>query len=94
MNSHFYTADEEECELLKQEDAGWVYEGIAFQALVPVAGGACLPGTYPVWRLYNNRYAQLDSNHRFVASVGIYHAMMADGWLGEGVAFCSPASSE
>src|SRR5690606_14692832 len=51
VNSHFYTASEEECELLKSEDSGWVYEGIAFQALVPLAGGACPPGTNPVWRL-------------------------------------------
>lgn len=94
VNSHFYTASEEECELLKSEDSGWVYEGIAFQALVPLAGGACPPGTNPVWRLYNNRQAQQDSNHRFVASMGIYHAMVADGWIGEGVAFCSPPTSE
>lgn len=94
VNSHFYTASEEECELVKSEDSGWVYEGIAFQALVPLAGGACPPGTDPVWRLYNNRHAQQDSNHRFVASMGIYHAMVADGWIGEGVAFCSPPTSE
>ena len=91
VNSHFYTADEEECEQLKVENSGWAYEGIAFQALVPAAG-ACPPGTSPVWRLYNNRFAQKDSNHRFVASAGIYHTMMADGWDGEGVAFCSPPS--
>lgn len=94
VNSHFYTASAEECELLKQDDSGWVYEGIAFQALVPAAGGACAPGTDPIWRLYNNRHAQLDSNHRFVANLGIYHAMIADGWLGEGVAFCSPPPSD
>lgn len=93
VNSHFYTGDEEECALLQEEDHGWEYEGIAFQALVPT-GGACPAGTTPVWRLYNDRFAQSDSNHRFVASMGIYHAMMADGWLGEGVAFCSPPSSE
>jgi serine protease len=94
VNSHFYTASEAECEMLKNDDSGWVYEGIAFQALVPAAGGACPPGTDPVWRLYNNRYAQQDSNHRFITSLGIYHAMVAEGWIGEGVAFCSPPSSE
>lgn len=94
VNSHFYTAREKECALLREADHGWEYEGIAFQALVPAKGGACPPGTDPVWRLYNNRYAQQDSNHRFVASVGIYHSMVADGWIGEGVAFCSPPSSD
>lgn len=94
VNSHFYTGREKECTLLREEDHGWEYEGIAFRALMPAKGGACPPGTWPVWRLYNNRYAQQDSNHRFVASVGIYHGMLAAGWIGEGVAFCSPPSSD
>jgi serine protease len=93
VNSHFYTAGEAECELLKQNGSGWIYEGIAFQALVPT-GGACPAGTDPVWRLYNNRFEQLDSNHRFVASSETYRTMMAAGWIGEGIAFCSPPVSE
>lgn len=91
-NSHFYTGDEEECTMLQEEDHGWEYEGIAFQALIPI-GGACPAGTDPVWRLYNNRFAELDSNHRFVASSETYRTMMAAGWTGEGVAFCSPPAS-
>jgi serine protease len=71
------------------EQDSWQYEGIAFQALLPVVG-ACPAGTDPVWRLYNNRFAEMDSNHRFVASSETYRTMIADGWQGEGVAFCSP----
>jgi len=93
VNSHFYTGDEEECSKLQEEDHGWEYEGIAFQALIP-SGGACPAGTDPVWRLFNNRVAELDSNHRFVASSETYRKMMAEGWLGEGVAFCSPPTAE
>ena len=93
VNSHFYTGDEEECAILQVEDHGWEYEGIAFQALLP-ANGACPAGTDPVWRLFNNRVAEMDSNHRFVASSETYRAMMADGWVGEGVAFCSPPATE
>lgn len=92
VNSHFYTASESECEFLKDSYSGWDYEGIAFRALVPVEG-SCSSGTTPVWRLYNGRAAELDSNHRFVASVETYRAMIADGWIGEGVAFCSPPVS-
>lgn len=92
VNSHFYTGDEAECTLLQEEDHGWEYEGIAFQALVP-QDGACPAGTDSVWRLFNNRVAQLDSNHRFVASSETYRAMIAKGWLGEGVAFCSPPAT-
>jgi len=89
VNSHFYTAGTGECEMLKQPGSGWTYEGIAFRALVPTKG-SCYPGTTPVWRLYNDRFAQADSNHRFVASADTYRHMMANGWIGEGVAFCSP----
>ena len=78
--------------MLQEEDHGWTYEGIAFQALLPI-DGACSVGTTPVWRLYNDRAAQLDSNHRFVASSETYRAMIAEGWAGEGVAFCSPPES-
>ena len=89
VNSHFYTAGPNECELLKQPSSGWTYEGIAFRALVPTQG-SCYPGTTPVWRLYNDRFAQADSNHRFVTSADTYRHMIANGWIGEGVAFCSP----
>ena len=39
----------------------------------------------------NGRFAQNDSNHRFVTSVDVYRHMMANGWIGEGVVFCEPA---
>ena len=91
VNSHFYTAGINECELLKQSGSGWTYEGIAFRALVPTKG-SCYPGTTPVWRLYNDRFAQADSNHCFVVSADTYRHMIGNGWVGEGVAFCSPES--
>lgn len=89
VNSHFYTASSAECDGLRQAGTGWTYEGIAFRALVPERT-SCPGGTIPVWRLFNNRAAQQDSNHRFVASSETYRSMIADGWVGEGVAFCSP----
>ncbi len=88
-NSHFYVVDGEECAQLKTEDSGWTYEGIGFRALMATAG-SCPPGTDPVWRLYNNRAAQNDSNHRFTTSTASYQSMIAQGWIGEGAAFCSP----
>ena len=91
VNSHFYTAGPSECEMLKQPSSGWTYEGIAFRALVPTKG-SCYPGTTPVWRLYNDRAAQSDSNHRFIPSADTYRHMIANGWIGEGAAFCSPES--
>lgn len=91
VNSHFYTGDPEECDSLKDEASGWVYEGIAFQALLPTAG-VCPTRTQPVYRLYNGRADELDSNHRFVTSAEMYRALVADGWIGEGIAFCEAPS--
>ncbi len=88
-NSHFYAVEGAECEQLKREDSGWAYEGIAFRTLTASAG-SCPAGTDPIWRLYNNRAAANDSNHRFTASTTDYRSMIAAGWIGEGAVFCSP----
>jgi hypothetical protein len=101
-NSHFYTADPGECQYLKsleqkqradanakgQPFPGWQFEAIAFYAVAP-QGGACPSGTTPVYRAYNNRAAENDSNHRFTASERMRQAMR-QSWVDEGVAFCSP----
>jgi hypothetical protein len=97
-NSHFYTGDANECAQLRQMEVGgraqagaflgWGYEGIAFYALVP-QNGQCPPSTTPVWRAYNKRAAQRDSNHRFTVDPAV-RASMA-GWADEGAAFCSPS---
>lgn len=87
-NSHFYTANPVECEAVKT-DRSWMYEGIAFAIGVPVAG-ACAADKIPVYRSYNGRWQQNDSNHRYSADAGVYARMAALGWLGEGVVFCAP----
>lgn len=102
-NSHFFTASRQECDYLKaleqqqRADAtargtaflGWGYEGIAFWAIAPV-NGQCAAGTTPVYRVYNDRAAQNDSNHRFMADPAQYQAMTA-GWSDEGAQLCSPS---
>jgi hypothetical protein len=101
-NSHFYTGKPDECQMLKaleqkeksaqpkgQAYEGWQYEGIAFYALVP-ADGSCPNGTTPVYRHYNNRSAQNDSNHRFTVTPQM-RFVMSQSWIDEGAAFCSPA---
>lgn len=86
-NSHFYTVDPQECDAVKL-DSGWVYEGIVFYAVPPV-NNQC-PSTYTtVKRLYNNRYAQNDSNHRYTVADRDFNAMAAAGWSAEGAVFCS-----
>lgn len=101
-NSHFFTASEGECRFLRDLEAQrraeaqakgttfteWAYEGIAFYALVPT-DGACPAGSDPVYRAYNGRAEQRDSNHRFTVDATLRSAM-AWSWTDEGVAFCSP----
>ena len=98
-NSHFYTANAFECESVKAS-AGWLYEMSAFSVSLPIQG-ACEPGhdattvlapdkLRPVYRVYNNRYSSNDSNHRYTTDIGIYQAMIDQGWVGEGAVFCVP----
>ena len=87
-NSHFYTAFADECAGLKSPSSGWVYEGLSFRIQLP-AGSTCGAGTIPVYRLYNNRFAFNDSNHRFTSRFPEIALLEAQGWHYEGVAFCA-----
>jgi hypothetical protein len=101
-NSHFYAGDPGECSGLRDLEArqraeaaaqsrqftGWQYEGIAFYSVAPVAG-ACPAGMDTIYRAYNNRWMQDDSNHRFTVDP-VMRAAMLVSWVDEGAAFCSP----
>jgi hypothetical protein len=91
-HSHFFTIDPAEAEVLKQPGSGWNFEGYAFNAFAPV-DGAC-PSGEAVYRLYNNRFAFNDSNHRFVTSQDERVRMLAKGWVDEGVKFCVTGGAE
>lgn len=98
-NSHFFTSDSAECSAVKS-DAGWTLESpAAFAVFSPATrlkpGGPdnaieryCVRGQ-AVYRVYNNRFAQNDSNHRYVSDPALYDAMKAKGWSGEGVMMCA-----
>ncbi|HUR56203.1 MAG TPA: hypothetical protein VM029_00735, partial [Opitutaceae bacterium] len=88
-NSHFFTANPEECAFLRDNDTGWIFEKRDFAVALPV-NGACSGGRTPIHRLYNNRFAQNDSNHRFVPDAAARDDMVAAaGWHDEGIAFCA-----
>lgn len=104
-NSHFYTAREDEIELLKRLEAderraaastgarvlGWQLEGKAFDIQVPV-NGACPMGTTAIQRLYNNGVSSGEgSNHRYVDAGGLAALMTDRAWIAEGIAFCAQA---
>lgn len=89
-NSHFYTADPDECRFVHEHDRGWTFEGIAFDSYdVDPATGACPAGLHPVHRAYNNRFAANDSNHRYALNGATQERMVARGWLAEGIVFCA-----
>jgi len=85
--SHVFTPDPQECGGVRKAGTGWLYEGIAFGAFMPT-NGECPRGKTPIWRLYNNRAAHGDSNHRYVAKLSLATEMQLRGWTLEGVAFC------
>lgn len=88
-NSHFYTSDPAECAQVKL-DPGWRYEGVSFFAGDPPANSQCALGLIPLYRVYNNRFAFNDSNHRFTTSFATYQQMLAQGWVGEHAVMCVP----
>ena len=89
IGSHFYTVDTSECEYVKSRlDWSWAsgYEGYAFYAVKP-AGTSCPTGTASIYRAYNNGKSGAP-NHRYVATQAEVDAMVAQGWVSEGTAFC------
>jgi hypothetical protein len=87
-NGHFYTADADECAQVRN-DAGWHFESLDFSITPAAAGGVCAAGMTPVYRAYNGRFAQHDSNHRITSNFSAYQAQVAAGWIGEGVVMCA-----
>lgn len=86
-NSHFYTIDAAECGTVRV-DPGWRFESYDFNGW-PAFLGTCPVGTIAVKRMYNNRFALNDSNHRYVIDAAIQAEMITQGWLSEGVVFCA-----
>ena len=88
-NSHFYTAVQSECDIVKAA-GGWVYEGTAFYVQPIDAQQHCPSGYIGVNRAYNRRAAQNDSNHRFSTSDSTMHDMESEGWAYEATVMCAP----
>ncbi|MEO8135548.1 MAG: VCBS repeat-containing protein [Betaproteobacteria bacterium] len=95
-NSHFYTVSAAECDGLKALQAAtpatqprWNFESLDFTSTPPI-NGACPVGTVPVYRAYNNGFnRQVDSNHRITTSQAGIAAVVARGWVSEGIVMCA-----
>jgi len=90
-NSHFYTANADECASVKQ-NPNWKFEAIAFYIPVPSAAGACASGTQPVYRSFHPGQNVSQSNHRFLPDLTMFQKMAGSAIL-EGIVMCSPLSS-
>ena len=102
-NTHFYSADDKECEALKQNPR-LSYEGQTFavnvampaktaEQQVPGALRDCPRDSVPLYRLYNNASAsngRFVSNHRYTTDRADVAAFVAKGWVDEGHAMCVP----
>ena len=92
--SHFYTADEAECEAVKAKwPETWTFETRNAFYVIPVdrITGDCPPEFQPVYRLYSNRNGP---SHRYVTDAKLRDTMVSQGWVAEGfgnsaTVFCS-----
>ena len=72
---------------VREDHVGLIAAGVAFYALLPQFD-KCPYDLKPVWRAYNGRAAQMDSNHRFTTDAG-QRAAMGESWLDEGAHLCA-----
>jgi Repeat of unknown function (DUF5648) len=87
-NSHFFTADANECTHLRQFETltpssqkRWNFEGIAFHIALPMNGQCSKFAPNKVFRAYNRGIESgKDSNHRLTISVTTYNTMLEQGW--------------
>jgi uncharacterized delta-60 repeat protein len=85
LNTHFYTANLDECNFLVTSSGGaWKLESTdVFRITIPdKATGACPAGMMPIYRLWNGKIP--DVNHRFTTSREIRDQMVARGYQREG----------
>lgn len=87
-SSHFYATTSDECEKVKH-NADWEMEGEVFSVPLPDSAGGCAAGLQPLFRLYNDGQGGAP-NHRYTTLVTIRDAMLAQGWIAEGVTACVP----
>ncbi len=86
--THFFSAEPAECNLVR--GYGTIDEGIDFW-ITHARDAACPAGSLALTRLYNNRWRENESNHRYTTSRSLATALVRDnGWINEGVVMCAP----
>jgi len=90
INSHFYTADTDECAKVKTLPA-WTFEAIAFY--IPTSANGDCGGNYPVYRSYYTDNIA-DANHRFTVDLTAHVRMTRRGDVLEGIVMCAPVTDD
>ena len=88
--SHFYTADANECAVVKQDPA-WTFDAIAFYIDVP-QNGTCKAGSTPVYRSFYPGAGESLSHQRFLPDLTMFERV-AGSSIFDGLVMCSPLSS-
>ena len=88
--SHFYTADANECAVVKQDPA-WTFDAIAFYIDVP-QNGTCKAGSTPVYRSFYPGAGASLSHQRFLPDLTMFERV-AGSSIFDGLVMCSPLSS-
>ena len=86
-NTHFYGAGDD-CPALNTVRQVR-FEGFDFATIKPTNATCPAIASNPVYRLFNNKSATNQGNHRYVVSVATKSSMVAQGWVDEGAVFCS-----
>ena len=94
VSSHFYGAESRDCvPLLAAVPPGFSFEGYDFAVTPADAAGTCPANARtPVYRAFRAATHGKTANHRYTPSRVEYDRMIALGWAGEGVAYCTTAA--
>jgi len=94
VSSHFYGAETRDCvPLLASNPSGFSFEGYDFAVASPDASGVCpVAAKAPIYRVFRTAANGKTPNHRYTPSLVEYNRMIALGWTGEGVAYCTTAA--
>ena len=86
-NTHFY-GTLEDCPMLNTVREVR-FEGFDFAVIKPSNATCPSSAPNPVYRLFNNKSATNQGNHRYVVSAATKSRMVAQGWVDEGAVFCA-----
>lgn len=91
-NTHFYGTGDD-CPALNTVRQVR-FEGFDFAAIKPTNAACPTTAPNPVYRLFNNKSATNQGNHRYAVTVATKAKMIAKGWIDEGAVFCSASVTD